>query len=513
MPTLVILLLLALFAVPGCAYAELENGSKHKNEEQKDALFNRLEVNEAVSYAFPLPLVDKKPGKTDSKQLSFNQLMQAVEEDFPLILAALESEGIAAGEMLAAQGGFDLKLQSTAGSNALGYYQNEMAGLKVEQPLMQFGASLFGGYKLGRGDFAVWDGGLQTNEGGEFSSGIKLPLLAGRVIDKRRLALWQARITQDQARPIVLQKKLEVSKKAASAYWQWVAAGKKLEIAQRLLFLAENRHAALEASLDEGEVARLAIVENHRLIVERKSIFISSNRLIEQSAIALSLYLRNEEGDPQVPSTQMLPHHLPKPINPEKVMRSKDLYLALDQRPEIKLYDLKLKEIGLKDQKAKNDTLPRLDLIAAVSKDLGAPVYNPDNKGPLEAGVYLQFEVPLQRRAAKGRRKVLSAQTVQVMRKKQFAMDQVVAEVRDSSSALRQTWLRITQSRKNLELATEIEEAERAKLKEGDSDLLRVNIREQQTAAAAATLINTIVEHFVALAYYRASLGVPYRVE
>ncbi|MCF6311830.1 MAG: TolC family protein [Verrucomicrobiales bacterium] len=510
------LLILALWFSPSFVYAEQQETPTRKGDSRGGAMHSRLYVNESLHYPFPLPLVDQKtetPLKKARKPLLFNQLMQAVEADFPLILAALEAGEIASGEMLAAKGGFDLKLNTSAGVNALGYYQNEMAGVKLEQPLEKFGASLFGGYKLGSGNFAVWDGGLRTNSGGEISSGIKLPLLSGRVIDKRRLALWQARISQDRAQPIVLQKKLEVSKKAASAYWKWVAAGKKIEIAKRLLFLAENRHATLESSHKEGEVPRLAITENSRLIVERQSILISSSRLVEQAAIALSLYWRGEEGVPKVPTLRMLPANLAKPLNPDKIIRSEDVSFAMRKRPEIKIFDLKLKEIDLKAQKARNDTLPRLDLIAALSKDVGSPVYNPDIKGPLEAGVYLQFEVPLQRRAAKGRAKVLSAQMAQVIRKKQFAVDQVVAEIRDSSSALRQTWLRISQSRKNLELAVEIEKAEREKLTEGDSDLFRVNLREQQTAAAAAALINTIVEHFVALAYYRASIGVPYRAE
>ena len=114
------------------------------------------------------------------------------------------------------------------------------------------------------------------------------------------------------------------------------------------------------------------------------------------------------------------------------------------------------------------------------------------------------------KRGAKGRVRSLGAEGVQVERKLQLARDQVVAEVRDARSALRQTWLRLEQNRKNVQLAGEIEQVERFRLEEGESDLLTVNIREQQTARAAATLVDVLAEHFRSLAEYRASLGVPY---
>ena len=44
----------------------------------------------------------------------------------------------------------------------------------------------------------------------------------------------------------------------------------------------------------------------------------------------------------------------------------------------------------------------------------------------------------------------------------------------------------------------------------GESDLFRVNVREQQTAVAAQNLVEVLAEHYFALAGYRAVLGLPY---
>jgi hypothetical protein len=59
-------------------------------------------------------------------------------------------------------------------------------------------------------------------------------------------------------------------------------------------------------------------------------------------------------------------------------------------------------------------------------------------------------------------------------------------------------------------LAERLEQAERLQLEAGESDLFRVNLREQQSALAAAGLVDVLAEHFKALADYRAVLGIPY---
>ena len=48
---------------------------------------------------------------------------------------------------------------------------------------------------------------------------------------------------------------------------------------------------------------------------------------------------------------------------------------------------------------------------------------------------------------------------------------------------------------------------ERIQLAEGNSDLLRVNIREQQTAQAASFLVDVMTEYFEARNDYRAAVG------
>ncbi|MEM6674923.1 MAG: TolC family protein [Planctomycetota bacterium] len=461
--------------------------------------------------AMPKGEAGEAPTESDPGDvLTFEVLLRSVEEQFPLVLAALEEVQIAAGEQLSAQGNFDLQIGAGADFGLQGFYENERGGVFLEQPTTLGGATFFGGYKLGQGDFPIWEGDRRTNEDGEFSAGVNLPLLRGREIDARRLALWQARINQAQAQPIVIRSRLDATLKAATAYWKWVAAGQKLKIAEGLLALAEDRQQGIDDFVAEGEFAPIVSTDNQRLLADRRAIVFQSERDLQEAAIALSLFWRASDGAPRIPSRAQLPPGLPTPQDPALFVREGDVELALSQRPEVRALELELESIQLDVQKTENDLLPLLDVAVAASQDYGDAVSDPDDKGPFEFDAFVRFDLPLQRRAARGRLQSLAGKEIQTERKLQLTRDTVVAQVRDAESALRQTWLILDQSRINVRLAGAMEEAERIELFEGESNLLLVNIREQDTARAEADLVDVIAEHFRSLAVYRARLGVPY---
>ncbi len=444
------------------------------------------------------------------EELAFEDVLSSVEEQFPLVIAALQEFDIARAKLLSAEGGFDLRIKGDGQISPQGFYETEDAKLVFEQPTTAWGATVFGGYKRGTGDFPVWEGGLKTREDGEFSAGVRLPLLQGRTIDPRRVALWKARVGQVQADPIVLEKRLEATVKAANSYWKWVASGQKLLIARRLLALADSRQDGIAISVSEGQLPELAITDNQRLVVERRSIVIRAERALQQAAIALSLFWRNANGEPVIAAEEQLPLALPTPKDPSLLIRDTDVDLAIRNRPELLSLELEVTQLELDRQLAENYLLPKLDVAVAGSKDFGDRVSTPDDKGPFELDVLLNFDVPIQRRGASGKLRAIEAKTVQVERKLQFARESIVAEVQDGQSAVLLTWRRLALLRENAALAAQLEEAERVFLAEGESDLLRVNLREQQTASAASKLVDVIAEHFQAIADYRASLGLPY---
>lgn len=444
--------------------------------------------------------------------IELDDVLASVERHFPLILAAEEEIAIAEGRLLEAEGEFDTYFAASTKSKLEGYYENDRFDLKFEQPTTLFGATVSGGYRLGSGDFAVYDGDLETNDDGEFRVGLDLPLLRDRVVDARRVALWKSRIERRRADPRILELRLEVTRDAAQAYWKWVSAGRMREIAVRLLALAQNRMEQVESAVEEGLLAAINRTENQRLIVDRRAKLVQAERKLQEAALGLSLYWRDERGEPSVPGEDALPYEFPDPHPASDVVLAGDEDFALARRPEVVAGALELEQLRLDRGLAENALLPRLDVGLVASQDIGDAVNVPDDKEDFELGAVVTLSVPLQRRKAKGKLQQVSAKVFQLERRFQFLRDAIVADVRDARSALTQSWFRIGQARENVELANELAEAERFQLSAGESDLLRVNLREQQAAAAAAGLVETLTEYFRALAQYRAVVGLPYEV-
>lgn len=445
--------------------------------------------------------------------LHLEDVLTSVERHFPLILAAEQEIDLAEARALRARGAFDTRLNAGGRSDALGYYQNDRLDVELEQPTRLWGSTFSGGYRIGKGDFASYDGEEKTNDDGELRLGVKVPLLQGRAIDKRRIAEWRARLERERAEPLILQKRLEVTKKAADAYWRWVAWTESREIARLLLALAEDRQDQVERAVEEGQVAPIAIADNQRSIVDRRSKLVKAQRGVEKSAIKLSLYWRDERGWPLVPSDTGESVDFPPARDPVQVFVPGDVDLALAQRPELRALELEIASLELERSLAENDRLPTLDFGVKASQDFGDAASSPDDKEDLELKALVTLNVPLQRRSAIGKQREAEAKIAKLQRELQYGRELTTSAVQDAVSALTQSWAQLEQARENVRLADLLAEAERVQLRAGESDLFRVNVREQQAAVAAAGVVEVLEEHFRSLALYRVVLGIPFAAE
>lgn len=454
----------------------------------------------------PVPAPAAAPAGT----LHLEDVLRAVELHFPLLLAALEELEIAAGNLTAAEGAFDTRLKASTRQQSDGYYEGDTYDVSVQQPTTLRGLAFDAGWRLGKGGFPDYDGKLKTNEDGELRVGVLLPLLQGGAIDPQRVAMWQAAVQAERAGPVILAKRLEATRKAAETYWKWVAAGGKRAIARRQLEIAQARHEQLRGAVQAGERPELDLLENQRLIVDRQTRLAAAERSLQQAAILLSLYWRDDQGRSVVPPDAALPETFPVPRDPAETRVPDDERLALAGRPELRALELELESLRLDRDLYENQWLPDLDLGLYASQDYGEAVNDPDDKGDPELEAALRFELPLQRRKPLGARRAVQGKIAKLDQELAFQRDLVLSEVRDANSALGLAWLRLDQARENAELARRLEQAERIQLDLGSSDLLRVNLREQQSAQAEAGLVDVLAEYFMALADYRAVLGIPY---
>jgi outer membrane protein TolC len=429
-------------------------------------------------------------------------VLAAVERWLPALLKAEQDVRAADGDLVAARGAFDLTLRAD-GNVDRGFYDSETFRVTAEQPLPIAGLNTYGGYRLGRGTFAPYEGRLQTLSDGEFAAGFSLPLLRDRAIDGRRTEQRLATLGVDLAGATLQRVRLSAYREALLRYWDTVAAAEQWRIQAALLALAEQRDQQLADAVALGQVAAIERIDNARAVRQRQAALVGARRLFEQQAIELSLHLRVDTGEPRVVTADAvrLPADdtpMPPPDEPASIAA------AVRSRPELRALDARRAQLAAVEQLAKNTRLPQLNLFSEAARDFGTGA---DSRAGSAFKGGISFTLPLQRRRASGQTIRSAAALAGLDQERRLALDRVRADVQDAVSAWRAADEAVAAIRGELALARELEALERDRFTLGDSTQFMVNLRELATADAALREVRAVAERHKARVAFDAATG------
>jgi hypothetical protein len=458
----------------------------------------------AEEMALPDP-IDERPALGPTEPITQERVVDAIYQSFPLLRLAILERQVASGKNVAAMGAFDTKLYADSMNEPEGFYQTYRNSVGFDQPLMS-GGSVFGGYRLGRGNFEPWYGNRETNDGGELKLGLAVPLWQNRLIDERRVELWTTTFGVQGVEPEIRTQLLTFVRDGSIAYWDWVAAGRTLVLAEQLLKIARDRDTKMRIQVREGDLAEYLVTDNERILVSRRVKLLESQRKFQTTAAKLSIYLRLDDGRPFVPGRDLLPEGFPEPSAVNRDLLEQDIVFAQERRPEITSLDIQRRVYDVELNQARNLTQPELDATVMNSKDVGGPTKSRD-KTPYELEAGVSFAVPLQRRKAYGKLQAAQAKLAQLVAKRQYTADKIGVEVRSAVIALDLAFQAISQAREAIRLNEEMERFELIQLEGGKSDLLRVNLRETATFDSRVTEVEALVRYYESLAEYRAAVA------
>lgn len=434
--------------------------------------------------------------------LTLEEVYAAVEAHYPVLMAQLADRARADGERMSADGGFDTNLRVSAVGQPFQQYESIRGEVRIDQPTPLWGTSFFAGYRMGLGKFPLYYGDRYTWDAGEVRGGFVIPLWRNGPIDARRAAIRQREIGRDLVEPAVDRVRIDSLRFAAVRYWEWVAAGLRRDIAKDLLAIAEVRDAALAERAQAGDIPRIEVVDNRRLILLRRARLVEARRGLERAAVELSLFFRDEAGRAVIPPAARLPAALGVPPVPDTERVTADLQRAWRTRPEVRRLDLSVKQVRVELALATNQFAPAVDLGVSGAYDMGRR--NPVT--PRVAGeVGVVVDLPLQFRQARGRIEAAQATLDRIEAEARFARDRIRADVQDALSALRNAEERRRLLAEGYAVTKQVEEAERTLFEAGDSSILIVNLREQATADAASGLVDAELDLRRAEADYAAA--------
>ncbi len=399
-------------------------------------------------------------------------------------------------------GGFDTKLGGKVGSRLQGYYEATTAEAFIEQPLAT-GDSIYGGYRISDGQLPDYYD-ARTQDDGQVVLGVRVPLLRGRATDARRASVRKAEIGVEGAVPEIARARIAFVRAASQAYFGWEAAGRKVAIARELLRLAEDRQAGLRRGVEREFLPEVTLVDNERLITQRRVFVTRAERAFEAAALGLSLYYRADDDQPIVAGEARLP-----PPRSERVGLDEEASVAvaraLRERPELERLAFRLDAAETDRALAENDVLPSLDLLVEANQALSqGPYKDLDDFGFFVGG---KLELPIQRRAARGRLRVAELEVERLRIEKRFLEERIVNEILDARSALENALSQLDATERNVVLARELVAAEQRAFELGRSDLLRIQLREAQLADAQILAVDARLGYERSLVDYRAALG------
>jgi outer membrane protein TolC len=442
--------------------------------------------------------------------LTLDRVLESVNTHFPLLLATQQERPIADGQVLAAEGQFDTVIRSRLSQNA-GTFPVGRFDFGVDQPTAVRGINLFSGYRLGDGAFPGYNGGQETADGGELRAGIAVPLLRDAAIDRRRATARQAAILRSLAEPQVQRARIDFFLAAARAYWTWVAAAEQVVIARDLLRIATVRQRGLDEQVNAGAQQEFNAIDNRRLVADREGVLAAAELTYQRAALELSQYVRDADGDLVVPPVDCAPLFLTERTDdvPAAAQLPDLVQTAGQLRPELQRLAFQKEQQAVEIKLAENQTLPGLSLTLAGSQDIGrgkqATGSSALERSALEGGV--QFDVPLQRRDPQGRLLTARGRMSQLVFQEQFARDRIQIEIQDALANLDRTRVRIQKAIEEQKVAERILDLERTRQREGQTDLLILNIRELTAAQARVRVVESVADFRRARAALRAALG------
>ncbi|TKD51622.1 TolC family protein [Sphingomonas baiyangensis] len=415
-----------------------------------------------------------------AQPLSLDEVLRSSATHAPAILEAITRERQADGRRLSAEGAFDLLFEGDAQSRLLGYYDGTIVEGRATRPLTTNGGYLYGGYRVSRGDFPIYEDKAFTNRLGEVKVGAVFALMRDRLIDERRARLGLTSGDIAIARLDREMVAIGVQRRAIEAYQNWVAAGMRVGVYRDLLTLAAERQQSIERLIALGARPQILGVENRQNIVRRQTLLVRAEQELASAANALSFFLRGADGEPVQPPASRLPAGFPAlrlpALGPDLARRI--------ERPDLEAILVRLDQVEVRRLLAENDLRPRLDVRAEAAKDIGPIGLGGVSRDPAEGIVGLRFSLPLERRQARGRIVEAAAEADGLRLRRKLVEDQILVEVNGLAIQASAADRLVALAADETALADRMAAAERRRFELGASDFIVVNLREESAADA-----------------------------
>lgn len=440
-----------------------------------------------------------------SAEVTEKEIVTHVLNKFPAVQMAQEDLKISKAEVTFAEGAFDMFLQGKY-TDLTGNYEYNFLQTRLVKPTSIFGLELFGGFRQSDGNIPVYNGDMETLTDGEWTVGAKIPLLRGFWVDERRANLQKNKLVAEQRQYQLQTTELEQVRNSLHRYWDWRLSLQRLSIHKNLLQIALLRDEWLAKRTKAGDIAKFERDDNRRTILQRQSNLLQAEQNFRQALSEMEFYIDDADLLRRLESPALTKSEFPVPLVANSELQKPDALIekALKTRPEFKSLLSQKGQLEVDEELQSNRFLPQLDLEAQHSKDRGirSNTIGSNSLGDDNTKISLQLEIPIQYRRIRGRAGQIEGSLARLNHQNRMLAQRVRADIVITQKNLSVSLQRRELAVEELTLAQRLETGERTRLRQGETNILTVNLREQATAEAEFRLAEASAEalkHFISL--------------
>lgn len=426
----------------------------------------------------------------------------------PTVLAALERMRAGEEAVRGARGAFDAKVVSDYKRQTKTPYQTTLSRTQLEKPLRLAHSKIYAGSEQISNPVGmlapIYNTGNPTAQTGNYTLvGLKLSLWKNLTLDPDRAALKNAKYDAKIAKAEKTLTVLDIGKLGQLAYWEWVTATKVKNVYDVLLSNGETRNEYLMARNKKGDIAQIIVTENEQYVASRKRSLQAAKERLLRAEYALSLFYRDENGDPIIPSSTESFEDYPSSLTTllDSLDLNSNIDELIDRRPDMKNLALNVEKTDVDLELAKQDLRPQLDLTTEYFKR--TIDHRPEM--PLDyMMVMAQVSVPIERNLGNGNIAAARARRMVAQRELSLGQQSYKFEVMALRQALHLRLEQVKQSEIEFSKAKELVASETYKFKTGGGNLFLVNLREEAQASAEASFHEARLAFMDTLLSYQA---------
>lgn len=409
-------------------------------------------------------------------------IQQYLTQENPFVYETVAKEYIYKEKEKYYLGDFDTKFSVKYEQKEYPVSEADFLDVTLQKPL-ENGIEFLAGYRDAEGVQEY--NNIKTGKEGEARLGVTVPVVSVlKNMSTRKLNLYSAILDTNKLSYESKNNVRLLQYQIFSVYYKLLYFQATVKLENELYVIAQNREEIIKKKVSSGLLADVALLEAHQQIINRKQRLVSAHNDFDNTLKSFLQYINLSKE--QFEELYELP--LLEKIEKSEKNIDEAIELALQNRPDLKIFEYEIQKADLQEQHNAIDKYPQLNVAMYGVHDF-----------EYESGfkIALNMDFPIEQRKYEGKSAEIkkSVQNLENTKKKQIIL--MKTNITNSINSLHNILENIKSSQDEVKLVEKLQEVENKKYNLGQSNLFMVNQREMYTLEVKKKLFNYYLDYLL----------------